>query len=172
MAARFLLEEIEDRRGGVRTHGEQGFVDQRQTQLGLDRLADLVGHGDFHLAVLAGQEGFLERFHDDLQLALDGEFLGGGAQVAAIDGGRGEAEIGEQVMAHLERDVVVVLVQIDNLIAQDRFAFVGQQGEAFVQARVQAHLGILADLEGGLVGEQAEFVGIVVVGNLDAWFRG
>ena len=162
-APRLFLEEFEDRRGRVRAHGEQCFIDQRETQFGGHRLADLIGHGDFNLAVLTGQKSLLERLHHHFQLPLHGEILPGGAKLAAIDGSRSQAEIRKQVMADLERNVVKVRMQFDDLIAQDGFAFVGEQGQPLGQPRVQSYLGLLADLERGGVGKQPELVRIAAV---------
>lgn len=76
----------------------------------------------------------------------------------AVDHRGGEPEVGEQVVAHLEGDLVVVLAQIHNLIAEDRLALESQQGKALVEARVQADHGVMADLKSRVRGEDAEFV--------------
>lgn len=71
VAAGFFLEEIENRCEGVRNHGEQGFVDQRKAQLGFHGFAGLIGHADFHFAILAGKKGLLEWFQYHLEFAFD-----------------------------------------------------------------------------------------------------
>jgi len=66
-------------------------------------------------------------------------------------------------MADLEWNVVEVRMQFDDLIAQDGFAFVGEQGQPLGQPRVQSNLGLLADLERGGVRKQPELLGVAVV---------
>ncbi len=167
MAARVFLEEVEDGRERVGTDGEQRFIDQRQAQLRLHRLTRLVGDGDLHLAVFAGEKRLLQRLDGDLEFALDCEVLVRVAQLASVHRRHGEAEVRKQIMAHLDRDVVVVLLQLDDLVAQDRLALEGHQREPLVQPRVQAHRGVLADLERGGFGEEPELGGIGGIRDLD-----
>ena len=167
MAARVFLEEVEDRRERVGADGIQRFVHQRQAQLGLHRLAGLVGDGDLHLAFFAWKKRLLQRFDGDLEFTLDGEVLVRAAQLAAVHRRHGEAEIREQLMAHWHRDVVVILLQLDDPVPEDRLALERHQRQAVRQPRVQAHRGVLADLERRGFGEEPELRGIGGVGDFD-----
>ena len=75
-------------------------------------------------------------------------------------------------MSYGECDVVVILVQFDNPVAQYGFTLVGEQGEAFVETRVKPDFRLFAHLECGIVGEDAELVHIGIVRNLDAGIAG
>ena len=92
-------------------------------------------------------------------------------EIAAIDRGGGEAEVREKVVSHAEGQLVVALFQIDDLVAQDRLALVGEQGEAIFHARVEADFRILADFQRRVVREDAELVRVLVIRDLDAGFR-
>jgi len=58
---RVALEEIENRRRPVRHDREDALVRQREAEFRADRLAQLVGDGQFDFAFLAWQIGVLQR---------------------------------------------------------------------------------------------------------------
>ena len=161
MAASLLLEEIEDRGERVGADRKQSFVHQGEAQFGLDRPSRLVGDGDLDLALLAREEGFLHRLERDLEFAFDGELLVCGAQVAPVQRRHRQPEVRKQVVPDLDWNPGVVLPQFDDLVAEDGFPLVGDEGQSLLQAGMQAHGDVLADLEGGRVGEEPQLGRVV-----------
>ena len=144
---------------------EQRLVDERQCKLGFHGLAELVGDGDVDAGVLAGGVGLFARRDGDLQFAFDVETLGGTAQDAAVDQGDADPEVGEVRVLDRDLKLVFAFLDRDDLVANDFLALVGEQSEAFGDARVQTQRDRRADFVRALLGEESQFLRVLVVGD-------
>ena len=166
------MEECQDIRGAVGKAVEQRLVDERQCKLGFHGLAELVGDGDIDGGVFARGVGFFARRDGDLQFAPDVEAFGCTAQNAAVDQCDADPEVGEVRVLDRDLELVFAFFNRDDLMVNDFLALVGEQGETFGHARVQAQRDFRTDLVRALLGEESQFLQVLVIGDSDRCLAG
>ena len=134
-----LLEKVEDRRRRVWAHRVERLVDQCETQLGSHGLARLVGDRDRYRCLLARQKRLLGGLDRDLQFPLNDKVLGCTPQVAAIDDGRRESKIREQVVSDRDPEIVGPTMQLDNPVLEDRLPLLRHTRQALVEPCMEPH---------------------------------